>query len=62
LTIYSAEKFINGSTIIFGHYSFGVVPLMMFTNQDDLSKFILLLQSAQDITEVPEVFKRAFND
>jgi len=62
LGIYSAEKFNNGSVIIFGHYSFGVVPLIVFGTQDDLNEFIILLQSAQDKTKVPEAFMKAFND
>ena len=59
--IYSTEKFTNGSVIVFGHYSFGIIPLIMFPSQDDLGKFIMLLQSCQEKVEIPEVFKRAFN-
>ena len=59
--IYSAEKFPNGSSIVFGHYSFGIVPLIAFPTQEDLSQFILLLKSCEDKIEIPETFRKAFD-
>ena len=59
--IYSVERFSNDSCIVFGHYSFGVVPLISFPTLDDLDKFIILLQSCQQKTEIPEEFLRAFD-
>jgi len=58
----SAEKCANGTIAVFGHYSFGIVPLMVFASQEELSKFIILLQSCQVKQDVPQAFKKAFEN
>jgi len=72
---YSAERFPDGTVIIFFHCLFGVVPYIQLT-QDELVKFIEMLGDCVDLEklarqskggisfegEIPEVFKKAFDD
>ena len=57
---YSAERYEDGSSCIFMHASFGVIPLIMFGDQTTLGRFIIMLQSCQDKIEIPDAFKKAF--
>ncbi len=68
---YSAEKYKDGTSIIFGHYSFGVVPLISIPNYEALEEFIQLLESARACpeqgrrdtkTQIPDVFKKGFEN
>lgn len=67
---YSVEKFADGGCVVFAHCTFGVVPIISFPTQAALDDFIQMLQGcqekpfykAQDKTEVPEEFKKAFKD
>jgi len=58
---YSIEKYKDGSVIVFGHYSFGIMPLMMFADQEQLRKFIDLLEYSL-VSDIPPAFRKAFND
>jgi hypothetical protein len=57
---YSIEKFPMGGCVVFGHYSFGVVPLISLPNSKEIDDFIELLKSAQ--VQVPDSFKNAFKE
>ena len=59
MTTYSAEKFPDGSVVIFLHCRYGVVPYVWIRNQVELEKVVIMLQECQ--TKVPDVFREAMD-
>ncbi len=58
---YSLEKYQDGSSIVFGHYSFGVIPLIAFASRIQLREFIDLLGYGL-VSDIPDAFRQAFDD
>jgi len=58
---YSLEKFPDGSFIVFGHFSFGIMPLIAFAKRTQLQQFINLLQDGL-VVDIPLIFREAFGE
>jgi len=56
---YSAERFQDGSVILFLHCRYGIIPYIWIKDQTELEKVITMLQDCQD--RVPDVFREALD-
>ncbi len=55
------EKYPDGTIVLFGRFSWGIIPLIIFLNDEEAHQFIKLFERSL-VLDIPAVFKNAFDD